>query len=129
MDFDTRRLPAVRDDVAPDGSAVRILVRLDRGSAAHFELGPGRTSAAVAHRTVDEIWYVLGGRGEMWRRQGDREQVVPMQAGVCLSIPAGTQFQFRSFGSEPLTAFGITMPPWPGKGEAFGVEGRWPRTP
>jgi mannose-6-phosphate isomerase-like protein (cupin superfamily) len=28
---------------------------------AHFALGPGETSEAVRHMTVDEIWYFLGG--------------------------------------------------------------------
>ena len=51
-DFETKRLPAQRNDVAPDGSDVRILLRLGGGSMAHFELPPGETSTAVAHRTV-----------------------------------------------------------------------------
>ena len=55
--------------VAPDGSDVRVLLSLGGGSMAHFELAPGRVSAAVVHRTVEEIWYVLAGRGEMWRRK------------------------------------------------------------
>lgn len=126
MDFETTRLPSVPDDVAPDGSDVRILLRLDRGGMAHFQLAPGRTSAAVAHRTVEELWYVLDGRGEMWRRSGDREDLVAMEAGVCLSIPVGTRFQFRSFGPRPLAVIGVTMPPWPGPGEAYAVRGNWP---
>ena len=125
LDFDTMRLPAEPDAVAPDGSDVRVLLRLDRGSMAHFELGTGRTSGAVAHRTVDEIWYVLGGRGEMWRRKDGREATVPLEPGVCVSIPAGTRFQFRSTGAGPLQAVGITMPAWPGDGEAYEVEGPW----
>ena len=125
MDFDTKRLPAARDEVAPDGSDVRILLGLDRGGMAHFELGAGRTSAAVAHRTVEEIWYVLSGRGEMWRKQGDREEVVPLEAGVCVSIPTGTEFQFRCLDEEPLAAIGATMPPWPGPQEAYEVTGKW----
>lgn len=92
---------------------------------AHFELGPGQTSKAVAHRTVEEIWYFLSGRGEMWRKQGDREEVVPVEAGVCLTIPLGTHFQFRSLGSSSLAAIGVTMPPWPGDGEAYEVAGKW----
>ena len=56
MEFNTKRLPVARDDVAPDGSDVRILLGLDHGGVAHFELGPGRTSGAVAHKTVEEIW-------------------------------------------------------------------------
>lgn len=125
MDFDTMRLPAKPDAVAPDGSDVRVLLRLARGSLAHFELAAGRTSRAVAHRTVDEIWYVLRGRGEMWRRQDGRETTVELEEGVCVSIPAGTRFQFRSTGAEPLQVVGITMPAWPGDGEAYDVEGAW----
>ncbi len=95
---------------------------------AHFELGPGQTARAVRHRTVDEIWYVLSGRGEMWRRSEGREEVVAMRPGICLTIPVGTEFQFRSFGYEPLAAVGVTMPPWPGKAEAVVVPGTWPPT-
>jgi mannose-6-phosphate isomerase-like protein (cupin superfamily) len=95
---------------------------------AHFELGAGRVSRAVTHRTVEEIWYVLGGRGEMWRRQGERAEVVPLEAGVCLTIPLGTDFQFRSLGPGPLAAVAVTMPPWPGPDEAVPVPGWWPAT-
>jgi hypothetical protein len=56
---------------------------------------------------------VASGRGEMWRKQGGREEVVPVGPGVCVTIPLGTHFQFRSFGDEPLAAVGVTIPPWP----------------
>ena len=124
--FDTMRMPAARDVVAPDGSDVRVLLRLDGGSMAHFELAGGRTSRAVVHRSVDEIWYVLSGRGEMWRSLGDREQMVPLEPGTCLSIPVGTRFQFRALGDGPLSAVAVTMPPWPGEDEARKVSGAWP---
>ena len=124
--FEAMRLPVTRDVVAPDGSDVRILLRLAGGSMAHFELAAGRTSRAVTHRTVDEIWYVLSGRGQMWRRQGGREETVELSPGTCLSIPAGTHFQFRSTGDGPLAAVAVTMPPWPGENEAVAVPGAWP---
>jgi mannose-6-phosphate isomerase-like protein (cupin superfamily) len=124
-EFDTRRLPVRPDAVAPDGSDVRVLLQLARGSLAHFTLAPGRTSIAVAHRAVEEIWFFLAGRGEMWRRLGDREAVVAVDAGVCITIPAGTHFQFRSLGDEPLAAIAVTMPPWPGEAEAYPVAGKW----
>lgn len=127
--FDTRPLPARPDAVAPDGSHVRVLARMGRGSAAHFELTPGTTSIAVAHRSVDEIWYFLTGRGQMWRKNATQEAIVPVGPGICITIPAGTSFQFRALGAEPLTAFGVTMPPWPDEGDATPVEGRWPRDP
>ncbi len=123
--FATKRLPAARDVVALDGSDVRVLLSLRGGSMAHFALAPGQTSRAVTHRTVEEIWFFLSGRGEMWRKQGEREEIVPVEPGVCLTIPLGTHFQFRSFGDEPLTAVAVTMPPWPGEGEAVIVEGPW----
>jgi mannose-6-phosphate isomerase-like protein (cupin superfamily) len=124
--FETKRLPVRRDAMAPDGSDVRVLLGLDGGGLAHFELGPSRVSAAVTHRTVEEIWFFLSGRGEMWRKQDGREEVVAVESGVCLTIPLGTHFQFRSLGSEPLAAVGVTMPPWPGEGEAVLVQGKWP---
>lgn len=126
--FVTKQLPAARDVVGPDGSDVRVLLGLARGGMAHFVLAPGQVSTAVTHRTVEEIWYVLSGRGEMWRRQGDREEVVAMAPGVCLTIPLGTHFQFRSLGTEELAAVAVTMPPWPGDGEALVVAGKWQPT-
>jgi mannose-6-phosphate isomerase-like protein (cupin superfamily) len=127
--FDTMQLPNESDAIAPDGSDVRVLLRLARGSMAHFELGAGQISRAVAHRSIEEIWYVLHGHGQMWRRQGDREETVPLHPGTCVSIPAGTSFQFRAAGSGPLTAVGVTMPPWPGTDEAYEVPGAWPVDP
>jgi mannose-6-phosphate isomerase-like protein (cupin superfamily) len=124
--FDTRQLPAAPDAVAPDGSDVRVLLGLGRGSMAHFELAPGRVSRAVAHHAVEELWYILGGQGQMWRRQADRQETVPLRPGTCLSIPAGTHFQFRAAAGGPLSAVGVTMPPWPGNDEAYEVSGLWP---
>lgn len=123
--FMTKRLPVAPDAIAPDGSDVRILLGLEGGDMAHFELGPGQTSTAVTHRTVEEIWFFLTGRGEMWRKLGDQEEIVAVEPGVSLTIPLGTHFQFRSFGYDPLAAVGVTMPPWPGQGEALVVQGEW----
>jgi mannose-6-phosphate isomerase-like protein (cupin superfamily) len=128
MPWETKRLPARPDVVAPDGSDVRILPGLAGGTMAHFELAPGETSIAVVHRTVEEIWFFVGGRGEMWRAHDEREEVVEVGPGIALTIPVGTRFQFRALGSEPLAAVGVTMPPWPGPDEAVTVDGRWPPT-
>src|SRR5262245_14894046 len=126
--FAAMRLPVERSTVAPDGSDVRVLLALAGGSLAHFELAPRATSIAVAHRTVEEIWFVVGGRGEVWRKLGDREELLPVDPGICLTIPRGTHFQFRAFGPEPLAAIAITLPPWPGMDEAVEVAGKWPAT-
>jgi mannose-6-phosphate isomerase-like protein (cupin superfamily) len=127
--FETMRLPGQPDAAAPDGSDVRVLLRLPSGSMAHFELAAGQISRAVAHHRVDEIWYIIGGRGEMWRRRADAQETVALEPGTCLSIPAGTHFQFRAGSAGPLTAVAITMPPWPGEEEAYEVSGVWPTDP
>jgi mannose-6-phosphate isomerase-like protein (cupin superfamily) len=118
----TMTLPGDFDVLAPDGSEVRVLLSLDGGSMAHFCLPAGQVSCAVRHRTVEEIWYVLSGAGEMWRSDGD---LVRLEAGVCLTIPVGVRFQFRSLGDQALAAVAVTMPPWPGEGEAEVVAGLW----
>ena len=53
--------------ISPDGSEVRLLGSLPRGSMAVFRLTPKTVSKAVAHRTVEEIWYFIAGSGRMWR--------------------------------------------------------------
>jgi mannose-6-phosphate isomerase-like protein (cupin superfamily) len=54
-----------------------------------------------------------------------REEVVPLEPGVCLTIPVGTAFQFRTSGPDALEAVAVTMPPWPGDDEAQPAQGRW----
>lgn len=123
--FSTKPLPINPDVTAPDGSNVRILLQLAGGSMAHFELPPGKVSIAVAHRSIEEIWYFLQGEGEMWRKLGTQEEIIPVSVGVCITIPVGTHFQFRAYDVTALTAVAITMPPWPGPDEAYFVTGVW----
>ena len=110
---------------APDGSDVAVLTQLARGSMAHFTLAPGAISVAIAHHTIEELWYVTEGRGRMWRLLGDREEVVELTPGLSLSLPVGTRFQFRNDGEVPMCAVGVAMPPWPGEHEAYRVDGPW----
>jgi len=128
MTFDTKTLNPAPDVIAPDGSEVRLLCQVAGGSMAHFSLPPGAVSKPVAHRTVAEVWFVVAGRGRMWRRLGDREETVALAPGVSITIPVGTRFQFRCDGAETLAAVGVTMPPWPGMDEAYPVEGVWAPT-
>lgn len=119
-------LPVEHQAIAPDGSLVRLLVRTDRGSLAHFEMGAGEVSRPQRHRTVTEIWYVTEGLGQMWRKHGNGfDKTVDLRPGVALTIPVGTSFQFRNTGREPLAIVGVTMPPWPGEEEAMESEGIW----
>lgn len=123
--FATLHADAAPSVTAPDGSRVQVLLRLRGGSMATFTLQPGQVSAAVTHRGVEELWFVIAGRGRMWRRDAAQQQIVALEPGLCLSVPLGTSFQFRCDGGAPLVAVAVTMPPWPGDGEAVGVEGPW----
>jgi mannose-6-phosphate isomerase-like protein (cupin superfamily) len=123
--FSDRQLPDAHDLLAPDGSQVRLLPGLARGGMAHFRLLAGQVSRAVRHRTVEEIWYVLDGQGEIWRSLNGQETVTALSAGACLTIPVGTGFQFRAATAEAVSIVAVTMPPWPGEDEAIGIDGIW----
>jgi mannose-6-phosphate isomerase-like protein (cupin superfamily) len=125
-EFATLRLAPEPTTTAPDGSDVRVLLGLAGGGMAHFQLAAGQVAKAVTHRSVEEIWFILAGRGEMWRQQGEREEIVALEPGVCLTIPLGTRFQFRASATEGVSAVAVTLPPWPGEGEAVFVPGPWP---
>ena len=127
-ELESIRLPENPDAIAPDGTLVRLLPRLAGGSMAHFALPAGAVSHAVTHRSVEEIWYFLGGCGELWRRFAGRETIVEVEPGVAATIPLGTEFQFRALGAAPLTFLAVTMPPWPGAEEGVRVTGRWMAT-
>jgi mannose-6-phosphate isomerase-like protein (cupin superfamily) len=126
--FETKQLAPDPQAIAPDGSDVPVLLQVRGGGLAHFELAAGETSVAVRHRSVEEIWYFLGRKGEMWRKSDNDEEIVAVAADVCITIPLGTMFQFRVTGEEPLTAIGATIPRWPETGEAVLVPGPWKPT-
>ena len=128
LSFASKMLSAKADATAPDGTAVRLLLSLGGGSMAHFELPAGAVSHAVTHRTVEEIWYILSGRGALWRRSLEGERIEPLSAGTALTIPLGTAFQFRAEEGAPLAFIVVTMPPWPGMAEALAVAGPWTPT-
>jgi mannose-6-phosphate isomerase-like protein (cupin superfamily) len=117
-------LKSTYDYLAPDGSEIRLLVAGQRGGFAHCVLSAGRTSSPVRHRTVEELWYVLEGSGEVWRqRTGEAYRIDSVRAGDSIHIPVDTQFQFRANADTALKLLLATMPPWPGEKEAVAVSG------
>jgi len=120
-------LPKEPNYLAPDGSEIRLLPTVNGGGLALCELPVGGVSKPVYHRTVEEIWYFLEGKGEVWRKQADEPgDVVEVYHGISLTIPTGTQFQFRNTGVTPLKFIIATIPGWPGEQEAVAVPaGRW----
>lgn len=121
-----KQLPDKYDYLAPDSSEIRLLPDGQRGGLAHCTLPGGGVSKAVAHKTVEELWYFLSGKGEVWRKHEEQERIVKVGPGYSLSIPSGAHFQFRNTGVAPLIFIIATMPPWPGKDEAVPVQDHWP---
>ena len=130
MRAQTQRVGPTYDVLAPDGSEIRLLVSVRGGSMVHCTLPPGRTTRAVKHRSVEEVWLCLAGAGELWRRDGSSgtPEIVALEAGVAVSIPVGTDFQFRALGARPLELV-ITTMPLPGPEEALPAFGAWPASP
>ena len=128
--LETRRLPEEPDAVAPDGSEIRLLsTGLRGGSMVHARVGPGGVTRPVRHRTVEEMWVCIAGRGRIWRRSADgQEELTELRPGVSVDIPQGTMFQFRCDGTEALDLVIATVPPWPGDEEAVPCEGPWAST-
>ena len=124
-DLATAMLGSTAAEVAPDGSIVQPLLRVSGATMAHFELPAGATSRALSHRTVEELWFVLSGLGELWRKQDEQEKVVALEPGVCVNVPRGTHFQFRASPNEGVAIIAVTIPGWPGDTEAAFVRGPW----
>lgn len=127
-EWQTLTLPERYDYKAPDGSEIRLLPAMTRGSVSHCRLPAGKVTRPVRHRHVEEIWFVLQGRGQLWRRSGETEEVAAMAPGNAFTIPAGTDFQFRAAARSELVILITTMPPWPGKEEALASTGPWAPT-
>jgi mannose-6-phosphate isomerase-like protein (cupin superfamily) len=122
--FKTVQMP-VPSEAAPDGSRIYPLIRTDQASVGIIELRPGQVTAPVYHLTIEEVWYVLEGRGKLWRKLQTEDVTVDLEAGTCVDIPTGAAFQFRSDGEYPLRMLMLTIPPWPGPDEAVGSGGAW----
>src|SRR5437764_1012662 len=87
-----KQLTENKDNLAPDGSEIRLLAKVSGGGLVHCTLNQNEVSSPVRHKTVEEIWYFLSGVGQVWRKIGEQEQVVEVRAGVSLAIPCGASF-------------------------------------
>ncbi|MEM8704098.1 MAG: cupin domain-containing protein [Pseudomonadota bacterium] len=116
------------DAKSPAGADIRFLMDGPTGNMIHSTVPAGQINRATRHKSVGEFWYVLDGRGQIWRSDGENENTVDLFPGVSIDIPVGTAFQYRSDGTTPLTFICISMPPWPGDDEAEYVDGIWVAT-
>lgn len=126
--YQTLLMAEAGSETAPDGSNVRPLLRFPEGSMARFEFSAGQVSHAVRHPELDELWYVIDGSGEMWRKQNQTSSIEPLAAGTCVSIPRNTAFQCRA-GGAGMAVIAVTLPAWSGDSNAIEVIGHWAKEP
>jgi mannose-6-phosphate isomerase-like protein (cupin superfamily) len=124
----TTMLPEKSDRKSPAGADIRILMDGKLGGMIHSTVPPHQINKATVHATVSEFWYVLEGRGEIWRDDGKENNVTVLVPGISIDIPVGTAFQYRNSSDTDLKFICITMPPWPGESEAAYVKGIWQAT-
>jgi mannose-6-phosphate isomerase-like protein (cupin superfamily) len=118
-------LPERPDAKSPAGADIRFIMDGKTGNMIHSTVPPNQTNRATVHATVTEFWYVLEGRGEIWRDDGVDSCVTVLLPGTSIDISAGTAFQYRNVSDQELKFICIAMPPWPGDAEASYVDGIW----
>ena len=118
-------LSAEPDAKSPAGADIRFIMDGPLANMIHSTVPPGQINRAAVHATGSEFWHILSGEGDIWRHDTEGERITPLRAGTSIDIPAGTAFQYRCTGDEPLRFICITMPPWPGDHEATFLQGAW----
>jgi len=124
----TRSFPRSPDARSPAGAEIRYLMEGETGNMIHSTVPPGQVNRATIHATVSELWHILTGEGQIWRRDDTGEETTILEPGVSIDIPVGTAFQYRCTGGKALQFLCISMPPWPGDSEATVIDGPWEPT-
>jgi mannose-6-phosphate isomerase-like protein (cupin superfamily) len=124
----TTTFPEQPDAKSPAGADIRYLMDGETGNMIHSTVPPRQVNRATVHATVSEFWYILEGRGEIWRDDGVESGVTVLVPGTSIDIPVGTAFQYRNASDVDLTFICVAMPPWPGESEASFVDGIWEPT-
>lgn len=117
-------LEATSADIAEDRTLNRTLVEGGCGMMVRRELAAGACTMAVRHRTVEQLWHITEGAGELWRSQDGESRFDILTAGDSVCIRPGVQFQVRASGAR-MRALVATTPRWPGAHEAVAVRGVW----
>lgn len=95
------RHPRGQTGIRSPGHLTRVFPPSRTKACAFCTLHAGETPRAMPHRSVEEILFVLQGRGQPWRKRGAAKQVVNLVPGSCAAILTGVHGQFRNSGREP----------------------------
>ncbi len=71
-------------------------------------VAPGKSSEAHYHVKIEEVYYILAGKGEI-RIDDNREEV---RTGHAVYIPNGKTHAIRNTFDEPLILLSINAPPY-----------------
>jgi mannose-6-phosphate isomerase-like protein (cupin superfamily) len=101
-----------RDRVIPfttkDGSTIRELMHTAAQSLAEATLAPGQQTERHYHAASEELYYLVGGEGEM-EIDGERS---PVTVGDAILIPPGAWHQITATGESELRFLCCCAPPY-----------------
>lgn len=106
-------LSAAPNSVSPDGGAeIRHILTSPGGDLTHAVCLAGSTSGTHHLPELDEGYFVLSGRGEIWRAVNGRDAVTALRPGRWVSMPAGMRFQYRANVGSSLVFLVVVLPSW-----------------
>ena len=96
----------------PGGATYQTIVGDDAGSTP-VRIGiqvspPGYATPTHSHPYM-EILTILSGKGEAWIE--GQQDLVALEPGMTLALPAHQRHWFRAVGDEPLTTYGVHASP------------------
>jgi mannose-6-phosphate isomerase-like protein (cupin superfamily) len=108
-----RSLSEAEPFTTADGSTIRELLGVPTApvrnqSLAEATLQPGQATTRHYHREAEEIYYLVGGAGEL-ELDGERRQV---SAGDAALIPPGARHQIRADATGALRFLCCCAPPY-----------------
>ena len=122
--FRTAYLPERPTYRSPSEAAeIRMLVATPLGELTHARAAAGHASVPATVEGTTEMFYVIGGRGALWRRVGAQEDVVALGPGRAVVLPVDSAFQY--WADEDLELMVATMPMWQ-HANWHAVDGAWP---
>jgi len=99
------------DYISPGGaSEIRELIQRPQGELTHATCPSGRISHPAALDGLYEMFFVLAGKGQVWRSGGGYEGVTRLHPGRWVAMPPGTAFQYRAEADADLVFLVMVVP-------------------